>query len=149
MNPMNPTFDLKSFGESLEASREAWQGGMKLWADTLLKTSQTNLDLALSLREQYAKLLGQAMERGQAAFTQEQTLVSQWSQALQVQQQSQVELANKLNASMLETGRGFQKQAQVAGTQVAEMLSQATEATMATVEEAGVRANGTSRARAR
>ena len=31
MNPMNPTFDLKAFGESLQAGREAWQGGMKLW----------------------------------------------------------------------------------------------------------------------
>ena len=35
MNPMNPTFDLKAFGESLQAGREAWQGGMKLWSETL------------------------------------------------------------------------------------------------------------------
>ena len=39
--------------------------------------------------------------------------------------------------------------AQAAGSQVADMLNQATEATMATVEEVGARANGTTRARAR
>ena len=147
MNPMNPMFDLKSFGESLHAGREAWQGGMKLWSETLLQPSQSNVELVLNLREQYGKLLGQAMERGQVAFTQEQTLVSQWSQALQGQNQSQLEMANKLSAGMLEAGRGFQKQAQATGSQVAEMMSQATEATMATVEEAGTRANGASRAR--
>ncbi|HQZ71672.1 MAG: hypothetical protein ACH37Z_09950 [Anaerolineae bacterium] len=149
MNPMNPTFDLKAFGESLQAGREAWQGGMKLWSETLLQASKTNLELALGLREQYGTLLGQAMERGQTAFTQEQALMGQWSQALQGQGQSQMELVNKMSANLLETGRGLQKQAQAAGSQVADMLNQATEATMATVEEVGARANGTTRARAR
>ncbi len=149
MNPMNTTFDLKAFGESLQASREAWQGGMKLWSETLLQASKTNLELALGLREQYGSLLGQAMERGQAAFTQEQALLGQWSQALQGQSKTQLELVNTLSAGMLETGRGFQKQAQAAGSQVADMLNQATEATMATVEEVGTRANGATRARAR
>ena len=149
MNPMNPTFDLKAFGESLQAGREAWQGGMKLWSETLLQASKTNLELALGLREQYGTLLGQAMERGQTAFTQEQALMGQWSQALQGQGQSQMELVNKMSANLLETGRGLQKQAQATGSQVADMLNQATEATMATVEEVGARANGTTRARAR
>ena len=149
MNPMNPTFDLKAFGESLQAGREAWQGGMKLWSETLLQASKTNLELALGLREQYGTLLGQAMERGQTAFTQEQALMGQWSQALQGQGQSQMELVNKMSANLLETGRGLQKQAQAAGSQVADMLNQATEATMATGEEGGARANGTTRARAR
>ena len=133
----------------MQAGREAWQGGMKLWSETLLQASKTNLELALGLREQYGTLLGQAMERGQTAFTQEQALMGQWSQALQGQGQSQMELVNKMSANLLETGRGLQKQAQAAGSQVADMLNQATEATMATVEEVGARANGTTRARAR
>lgn len=149
MNPMNPTFDLKAFGESLQAGREAWQGGMKLWSETLLQASKANLELALGLREQYGTLLGQAMERGQVAFTQEQALMGQWSQALQGQGKSQMEFVNTMSANLLEAGRGIQKQAQAAGSQVADMLNQATEATMATVEEVGARANGTTRARAR
>ncbi len=148
MNPTLPAFDLKTWTENLNAGREAWQGGMKLMADTLLQTSQANLELALGLREQYGKLLGQAMERGQAAFTQEQALFTQWSQALQSQSQTQVALLNKLGAETLEAGRGFQKQAQAAGSQWAELLSQATESTMATVEGIAAPVSGNGRARA-
>lgn len=149
MNPTTfPAFDLKTWTENLNAGREAWQGGMKLFADTLLQTSQANLDLALSLREQYGRLWGQALERSQAAFGQEQAMLTQWNQALQGQSQSQMALFNKLSAEAMEAGRGFQKQAQAAGTQMAEMLSQATESAMASVEGIAAPANGTGRSRA-
>jgi hypothetical protein len=149
MNPFESAFDPKTAAQNLEAAREAWQGNLKLWTETLVNSSQKNLEIAFGVREQYGQLMGQAIDRSQALVGQEQALFGQLGDLWQRQAKSQLELAGKLGAFAMETGRGFTQQAQAAQTQISELVGQATEMAVSSVEETTARANGASRARTR
>jgi len=149
MKTIDINFDPKATAQTFDAAREAWQSGLTMWSENLVQTSQKNLDMALSLREQYGKLFGQAMDRSQAIAGQEQALFGQLSELVQHQTKTQMEMASKLSGSLMEAGRGWQQQAQAAQTQISELVGQTAEMAVNTVEETTARANGASRARTR
>jgi len=132
----------QTLNDNFKTGLRQWQDAIQAWNGFVTDAGQTQIETLFALREQNVNLWAEANKRAGDLASRERKLAAETAELWQKQVKANADLATQLaqstnetvQAFSAETGRAVQRQAQVAQSQVNELIHQAADAVAAVAE---------------